>query len=429
MIRISEEILKIVSHFIEGRNFCLFETKKKMASFVSVSSDEEQVAEIARYLNKLLMKGQQEPNENFLQEINKLHEEKKFIEEFSKLIEESGLVFADSVEKDIESFFLVLISLARKLKPETESIAALTKIQNKLISNTEDKSQLRLKLLDNLYNIVEDQVFRYNLYIEVIKYANSSHNTELLIKEFSSESLVNSRIKQWKINVEQVRALYKLVRDTFKTSGRVIEAYKWSVKFISTFENVDPSQFQEAASLALEAIRIPTLLEFDSLLELPLINQLEKSKDHGKLFQLLKIFVSENFEAYKIFIAGNVDYLKSIGLKEEDCTLKMRLLSLATLGAASQEIPYSLIAKTLQIEENEVENWVILAMSENILEAKMDQLRCIVTISWCLQRVFTKIQWKQLNDNLLSWRNSTKNILSTLQQATKQITFQQKLSI
>ncbi len=58
----------------------------------------------------------------------------------------------------------------------------------------------------------------------------------------------------------------------------------------------------------------------------------------------------------------------------------MRLLSLATLGAANQEIPYALIAKTLQLDESEVETWVITAMSEDVLDAKMDQLRRVVTI-------------------------------------------------
>jgi translation initiation factor 3 subunit M len=63
----------------------------------------------------------------------------------------------------------------------------------------------------------------------------------------------------------------------------------------------------------------------------------------------------------------------------------MRLLSLATLGAANQEVPYSLISKTLQIDENDVENWVITAMSEDVLEARMDQSRRIVTIRYTVK--------------------------------------------
>jgi len=47
-----------------------------MASFVSTSSDEEQVIELAKYINKLQAKGK-EPTETFSQEITQLLIEKK----------------------------------------------------------------------------------------------------------------------------------------------------------------------------------------------------------------------------------------------------------------------------------------------------------------------------------------------------------------
>ncbi len=90
------------------------------------------------------------------------------------------------------------------------------------------------------------------------------------------------------------------------------------MKYLSTFDGPDPSQTNEAATAALEAIRLPNLLQFDTLLDLPLVKQLETSKDHAKLFQLLKIFVGENFDAYRSFILANADYLKSIGLQNFD---------------------------------------------------------------------------------------------------------------
>jgi len=47
-----------------------------MASFVSTSSDDEQLIEIAKYVNKLQTKGK-EPSEAFSQEITQLFQEKK----------------------------------------------------------------------------------------------------------------------------------------------------------------------------------------------------------------------------------------------------------------------------------------------------------------------------------------------------------------
>jgi hypothetical protein len=85
------------------------------------------------------------------------------------------------------------------------------------------------------------------------------------------------------------------------------------VKYLATFDKADPSQLTEAASVALAAIALPNLFQFDTLLDLPLIKQMESSKDHTKLYQLVKIFVEDNFESFKTFIAANSDYLKSVG--------------------------------------------------------------------------------------------------------------------
>jgi translation initiation factor 3 subunit M len=98
----------------------------------------------------------------------------------------------------------------------------------------------------------------------------------------------------------------------------------------------------------------------------------------------------------------------------------MRLLSLASLGSSNSEIPYSIIQKSLQIEEQEVESWIINAISEKIMDAKMDQLKHIVIVNRCIQRVFTKLQWKQLSDSLLNWKTNVRSLITTLQETKQQ---------
>jgi hypothetical protein len=70
------------------------------------------------------------------------------------------------------------------------------------------------------------------------------------------------------------------------------------------------------------------------------------------------------------------------GLVFEDCLKNMRLLSLATLATQHEEIPYSVIANTLSIDEGDVESWIILSISTRILDAKLDQLRRVAIIKY-----------------------------------------------
>lgn len=80
------------------------------------------------------------------------------------------------------------------------------------------------------------------------------------------------------------------------------------------------------------------------------------------------------------FLLGTHLYL---GLNEEACISKMRLLSLASIGTNSK-VPYSAVADTLQVRENEVEQWVIRAISSRLIEAHIDQLYQQITITYVL---------------------------------------------
>lgn len=175
---------------------------------------------------------------------------------------------------------------------------------------------------------------------------------------------------------------------------------------------------------------------------------------------------------YLEFASGNV-----AGLVHEDCITKMRLMSLVDLGSdESCQIPYSLIKDTLrvkasllfltlllpgvpstswlnilvqfclQIDDDEVELWVVKAITVKLMDCKMDQMNQVVlvrysiqfpfqfliystfskerfhytidldlyTINWfpfgsdmssrCSERVFGQQQWQNLRSKLLTWR-------------------------
>jgi len=170
----------------------------------------------------------------------------------------------------------------------------------------------------------------------------------------------------------------------------------------------------------LDSIRLPNIYQFDNLLDLFAVKQLENDQTHSKVFQLLKIFVNDTVEAFSNFNNSNPGFLQSLGLNEQECFQKIRLLSLASLGATQHEIPYGIIAKTLQIDESEVESWIILAVTESIIEAKMDQQKNIVTFNRVLHRVFSRNQWKQLGETLNTWKENMNLILKTLQDCKQQ---------
>ncbi len=95
----------------------------------------------------------------------------------------------------------------------------------------------------------------------------------------------------------------------------------------------------------------------------------------------------------------------------------MRLLSLCSLATEHEEIPYDAIAKTLQVDQSEVESWVIAAVSSGLLSAKMDQLQSVVMVEKCVVRRFGIEQWKILQNRLNVWKNNVESVLNGLKQS------------
>eukprot|EP01097_Dermamoeba_algensis_P006324 TRINITY_DN3957_c0_g1_i1.p1 TRINITY_DN3957_c0_g1~~TRINITY_DN3957_c0_g1_i1.p1 ORF type:complete len:401 (-),score=94.93 TRINITY_DN3957_c0_g1_i1:253-1455(-) len=392
-----------------------------MATFVDLASEEEQVTELLRFYYKIQAKEKNEKVNDQIDlkgEASTLVKENKTRELLEKVIDPRFPLFTMGTELEIEVCFNVTCSLLRKL--DSQSVTEVVKkMTTTLVANKTERSTLRLKILNNLYNMFDpDSLSRYEVFYNIVQYAHESKNAELVTPHFAK---AENWLRIWKVSVEHRRNLYKLFYRVLKEIEPSLESHKYLVKHLSTVEANDAAGLQEvipdAVTAAVEAIQLPEVFQCDHLLEIPAIAQLEKSSNetHVKLFQLLKLFAVERLDSFYAFHQKNPNFLQSVGLAYDDCLRKIRLLSLASLAAESEEIPYSAIAKTLQIEESEVETWVIFAVSGKIMEAKMNQVRRVVAVERCTQRVFTQVQWKQMSTRLHTWKDNVTNLLQMLQ--------------
>ncbi|KAI3665813.1 hypothetical protein L6452_44448 [Arctium lappa] len=105
-----------------------------------------------------------------------------------------------------------------------------------------------------------------------------------------------------------------------------------------------------------------------------------------------------------------------VGLVHEDCIAKMRLMSMMDLASdESGQIPYRLIKDTLQIEDDEVEPWVVKAITAKLIDCKIDQMNQVIRVSRYTERVFGPRQWQALREKLATWRGSIANVITTIQ--------------
>lgn len=165
------------------------------------------------------------------------------------------------------------------------------------------------------------------------------------------------------------------------------------------------------------AIRDPVTLfqEQRSLLTNPVVKALATNADTKELYGLLEVFQEGKLQDYRAFKKDAV--LKKYGINEEKCTRNMRVLSLCSLAAETEEVPYELVAKTLDVSQDEVESWVISAVSSGLLSAKMDQIQQKIMVERSVVRKFDMEQWKALQSQLHLWKSNLGGILDALKQA------------
>lgn len=202
---------------------------------------------------------------------------------------------------------------------------------------------------------------------------------------------------------EQLQKLYRLLHEVLLAAGRSEEAGQVMVELLGTFTMENASQAREEAQRCIVAsLADPKTFLFDHLLSLKPVKCLAGEPIHN----LLNIFVSEKLDAYIKFYESNKSFVEGLGLKHEDNLRKMKLLSFMQLAENRSEITFEEIQTSIQIEEEEVEEFMMDVITTKLVRAKLAQDNGLVYVSSTMHRTFGPGEWQQLHQLLKSWKNN-----------------------
>lgn len=127
----------------------------------------------------------------------------------------------------------------------------------------------------------------------------------------------------------------------------------------------------------MEVLKSKDNYQLDELFSLPVVKALEKSD--ANVFQLLKIFNNGDLDNFTSFSQSDVS---ALGLDADVLRRKITLLTLVSLASQKSELSYAEVIKALKLQnEDEVEYWVITAVGEKLVEARMDPTAKTITIA------------------------------------------------
>lgn len=335
----------------------------------------------------------------------------------SLMLTSADLVFSKASEKDLECIFTVICNLVKKPESLDESLEMAKLLSTKIAQQPHEKPALRLKILFNLYNMLENPYGRFIVYMKALDVAANGKVMEHIVPSFKK---IDTLLKEWNLGLKDQRELFLAISNILKEhKSSAKENLKFLTKYLATFSGEEAHAMdeakEEAAYTIIEFVKAPDMFQCD-LLEMPAVAQLEKDAKYALVYQLLKIFLTQRLDQYLDFHTANSALLKSYGLVHEDCIAKMRLISMVDLASdESGQIPYSLIKDTLQIEDDEVEPWVVKAITAKLIDCKIDQMNQVIKVSRYTERVFGPPQWQALRSKLTTWRGNIANVITTIQ--------------
>ncbi|VAH40676.1 unnamed protein product [Triticum turgidum subsp. durum] len=320
---------------------------------------------------------------------------------------------------DLECVLTVICNLVTKAGSEDEALEIARLICAKLAHQPGDKPTLRIKVLFSLYNLLPSLSGKALVYRKALELAAAGKAADCVVPTFKN---IDAFVAYWGIGKPEQRDLFLAVTRILKDhKGMTKEYFKFLNKYLATFDgSADDADAigaakEEAAAAIIEFVKSSDLYQCD-LLDMPAVAQLEKDEKYQPVYELLKIFLTQRLDSYLAFQTANSSLLQGYGLVHEECITKMRLMSLLDLsGHCSGEIPYSAITKALEINDDEVEYWIVKAISSKILDCKVDQLNQLVIVSRHTARVFGMPQWQSLRSKLGVWRGNIASAINTIQ--------------
>ncbi|MCJ1311586.1 hypothetical protein MMC25_005259 [Agyrium rufum] len=389
-------------------------------------SFEELTDELAHYLDELKTK-QGDDGADVQSEVAPLLEQGKMDLALRKLVTASSILNS-APEKEFLAAYNLLIHLVRQSSQIDSYLSRLCQyLSQPITSSPQNGPGLALSVLTTIFNILAtDDETRFHVFQTILRLVRQSSTFDQLKPQLAS---LDAWLAAWESEEEERRQLYLMISDLADDASESTLAYVYLLKAIRTFPS-DDSSSPEARNLALKALQTAlgnsSHYDFSDLTALDAIQALRRSDPTH--FELLEIFSADALDEYNDFRESHASWVEDQGLPTSVLERKMRLLTLASLAAASssRSLPYSQIATALQIPDEEVEMWVIDVIRAGLVEGKLSQLQKTFLIHRSTYRVFGDKQWVEVAGRLDTWRGSLESVLAVVRAEREKVTREQE---
>ncbi|KAF8622133.1 hypothetical protein AX15_007264 [Amanita polypyramis BW_CC] len=219
---------------------------------------------------------------------------------FSQLLSEiKGL--GDGTEKEIEGFFnMIYAHLFTSYALDSSEISSRIDTLTQIISSAPaDKASIKYRILSNLFNAIpRTSPLRPSVYVTILDLASANDEPDILNL---SRSDVEKWLSEWDISDSDKAAFAKRVADAYVRCGQPGKAYEYSLTYVRLLPESSPDAEAAAVNIISDALRLPTILDFDPLFKLHAVVAVKDNE----LFSLLQLFVNNGLEEFRAWLGSH----------------------------------------------------------------------------------------------------------------------------
>ncbi|EAR97044.1 PCI-domain protein (macronuclear) [Tetrahymena thermophila SB210] len=335
-------------------------------------------------------------------------EEEKYLEEFKQ--KSSQYLKSQSYEALIE----LLFQAKKNLKLDQKYLNSISAITSYLITAS-PKQEATLKKYQTVleaeeshasnvliqYGIVFNGLdslpkIQYSLLLYIIAYSKKNDKIGVLNTTFTD---IDTITKNWNLTNNEKKKLLSHIVDALDKSIKQDFRCQIVLKYFQSFEfqdKQDDETLKKYIHLLLNYGQV--LSEYGSIFETNGLKHLQKS--NPVLFQIFSFFITGDVKGFEDFKKSNPNGLKDNNIVEEEYLEKVRVQSISRFAKSGELISYQQFAQNLHINIEDVENWVILAITSKIIDAQIDQYNQIIYVKANYGKYLDKKEWISMNDQL-----------------------------
>lgn len=107
--------------------------------------------------------------------------------------------------------------------------------------------------------------------------------------------------------------------------------------------------------------------------------------------------MESDLQKYLSWKNGNQAYLDLLQIDQEKFLARLRVSCFVHLADQHKSVSFKEVAAYLQVQGDEVEDWVISAFENKTVHGKIDQLQEVVEFQGNQGNLFDKHDWERLN--------------------------------